>query len=102
MSSVDRAEIQRRVFLEWNDCGSAPADVPDSIYTNGGTLAPTGPWYGGVYGSGTLTLPNYYSLLTSVKSQGIQTINYAYARYGTGPDPVAAAAHLAADWVPVQ
>jgi hypothetical protein len=85
----------------WNGTAAAPApgDVPDSIYTNGGTLGPTGPWYGGVYGSGTLTLPNYYSLLTSVKSQGVQTINYAYARYGTGPDPVAAAAHLAADWV---
>ncbi len=85
----------------WNGTAgsAAPADVPDSIYTNNGTLGPTGPWYGGVYGSGTITLPNYYSLLATVKSQGLQTINYAYARYGTGPDPVAAAAHLAADWV---
>src|SRR5580692_11631622 len=40
----------------WNGTAAAPApgDVPDSIYTNGGTLGPTGPWYGGVYGSGTL------------------------------------------------
>ena len=73
--------------------------MPDSIYTNGGTLGPTAPWYGGIYGSGTLTLPNYYSLLASANSHGIHTINYGYARYGTGPDPVAAAAHLAADWV---
>ncbi len=27
------------------------------------------------------------------------TVNYGYARYGTGANPVAAAAHLAADWV---
>jgi hypothetical protein len=77
----------------------APADVPDSIYTNGGTLGPTGPWYGGNTQSWTLSLSNYYSMLASVKAQAIVTINYAYARYGTGPDPVAAAAHLAADWV---
>ncbi|HEV3411210.1 MAG TPA: alpha-L-arabinofuranosidase [Puia sp.] len=88
----------------WNGTtvNPAPVDVPDSIYTNDGTLGPTGPWYGGKYGTGTpgtLTLPNYYSMLASAKSQGLITINYAYARYGTGPNPVAAAAHLAADWV---
>ena len=27
------------------------------------------------------------------------TVNYGYARYGTGINPVARAAHLAADWV---
>jgi hypothetical protein len=32
-------------------------------------------------------------------STAIFTVNYGYARYGTGPNPVAAAAHLAADWV---
>jgi hypothetical protein len=88
----------------WNGTtvNPAPADVPDSIYTNGGTLGPTGPWYGGKYGTGTpgtILLPNYYGMLTSTKAQGLITINYAYARYGTGPNPVAAAAHLAADWV---
>ena len=55
--------------------------------------------YGGNTQSWTLSLSNYYSMLASVKAQAIVTINYAYARYGTGPDPVAAAAHLAADWV---
>ena len=85
----------------WNGTAAnpAPADVPDSIYTNGGTLGLTGPWYGGNTQSWTLSLSNYYSMLASVKAQGILTMNYAYARYGTGPNPVAAAAHLAADWV---
>ncbi len=85
----------------WNGTAAspAPADVPDSIYTNNGTLGPTGPWYGGNTQSWTLSLDDYYSMLSSTKSQGIFTVNYGYARYGTGPNPVSAAAHLAADWV---
>ena len=38
-------------------------------------------------------------MLQQTVNKGIITVNYGYARYGTGPDPVAAAAHLAADWV---
>jgi hypothetical protein len=38
-------------------------------------------------------------MLQQTNNQGMITINYGYARYGTGADPVAAAAHLAADWV---
>lgn len=85
----------------WNGTAAnpAPADVPDSIYTNNGTLGPTDPWYGGNTQSWTLSLDDYYSMLASTKSQGIFTVNYGYARYGTGPNPVSAAAHLAADWV---
>ncbi|HTR29781.1 MAG TPA: hypothetical protein VMH27_10960 [Puia sp.] len=85
----------------WNGTSAnpAPADVPDSIYTNNGVLGPTGPWYGGNTGSWTLQLSNYYAMLVSTACQGILTVNYAYARYGTGPNPVSAAAHLAADWV---
>lgn len=84
----------------WNGTAAnpAPADVPDSIYT-GGQLGPTGPWYGGNTGTWTLSLDNYYSLLAQTGSQAIFTVNYGYARYGTGSDPVAEAAHLAADWV---
>lgn len=41
----------------------------------------------------------YYDLLDSTKSEGLITVNYAYARYGTGNNPVAQAAKLAADWV---
>lgn len=85
----------------WNGTATnpAPADVPDSIYTNNGTLGPTGPWYGGNTQSWTLSLANYYSLLAQTNSTAIFTVNYAYARYGTGVSPVDSAAHLAADWV---
>ncbi|HEX6846530.1 MAG TPA: alpha-L-arabinofuranosidase, partial [Chitinophagaceae bacterium] len=32
-------------------------------------------------------------------NKGMITVNYGYARYGTGTNPVARAAHLAANWV---
>jgi hypothetical protein len=38
-------------------------------------------------------------MLQQSNNQGLITINYGYARYGTGTNPVSAAAHLAADWV---
>ncbi|MEI9958909.1 MAG: hypothetical protein WDM90_21935 [Ferruginibacter sp.] len=38
-------------------------------------------------------------MLSQTNSTGIITVNYGYARYGTSANPVAAAAHLAADWV---
>lgn len=45
------------------------------------------------------TVDNYYSLRDQVATEGLITINYAYARYGTGSNPVAQAAHYAAEWV---
>ncbi len=42
---------------------------------------------------------NYYDLLNKTNSTGCICVNYSYARYGTGPDPVANAAHYAANWV---
>src|SRR5581483_6956919 len=42
---------------------------------------------------------NYYNMLQQTNSTGIITVNYGYARYGTSANPVAVAAHLAADWV---
>ena len=68
-------------FFDGVDTAQKPADAPDSVYTSG-TLGPIGSWYGGNTQSWTFSLANY-----------------GYARYGTGPNPVAAAAHLAADWV---
>jgi hypothetical protein len=56
-----------------------------------------------LYGSNnttwTMSVDNYYSLLSKTGSTGIITVNYSYARYGTGADPVLAAAKYAADWV---
>jgi hypothetical protein len=55
--------------------------------------------YGSNNTSWTMSVDNYYSLLSKTGSTGIITVNYSYARYGTGADPVLAAAKYAADWV---
>lgn len=46
-----------------------------------------------------MTPENYYALLDSVGAEGIISINYSYARYGTSEDPVQRAAEYAAGWV---
>jgi hypothetical protein len=46
-----------------------------------------------------MTVDNYYTVLQQTGATGLITVNYGYARYGTSANPVAAAAHLAADWV---
>ncbi|HEY5465341.1 MAG TPA: alpha-L-arabinofuranosidase [Hanamia sp.] len=85
----------------WNgtDANPAPADAPANLLDATGASSAAGYWYGGNTASWTFSLSNYYNLLAQTNSTGIITINYGYARYGTGADPVAAAAHLAADWV---
>ena len=83
----------------WNQSSAAPTDAPANLLNSSGQAAAAGYWFGGNTGSWTLSLDNYYATLTQTVGTGILTINYAYARYGTSPDPVAAAAHLAADWV---
>lgn len=84
----------------WNGTGAnpKPADAPDSVYTSG-SLGPIGGWYGGDGASWTFSLGNYYNLLTQANSAGVFTVNYGYARYGTGMSPVDSAAHLAANMV---
>jgi hypothetical protein len=84
----------------WNaDDGVKPAGAPDTLLdVNGNPLTP-GYWFGKNSQYWTASLDNYYSMLQQTGNQGIITVNYAFARYGTGPDPVANAAHLAADWV---
>lgn len=84
----------------WNATpGTPPADAPDSLPDANGTLLPSGYWFGKNTASWTESLDNYYTLLGSTGNQGLITINYGYARYGKSANPVAAAAHLAADWV---
>jgi len=86
----------------WNaPSGGSPADVPAELLNADGTVNPnTGwAWSGNVTASWSISLDNYYALLQKTNSTGVITVNYAYARYGTGPTPVQTAAHLAADWV---
>ncbi|HYC86600.1 MAG TPA: hypothetical protein VEB86_15310, partial [Chryseosolibacter sp.] len=84
----------------WNaEKGQPPADAPDQLVDANGNSIPPGYWYGKNAEGWTLSVENYYKMLDLTGNSGIITINYAYARYSTADDPVAAAAHLAADWV---
>ncbi|CAM3644032.1 alpha-L-arabinofuranosidase [Mucilaginibacter galii] len=84
----------------WNAAdGKAPADAPTQLTDYQGTVSNAGFWYGKNTGSWTCSLDNYYAMLGKTNSTAILTVNYGYARYGTGPNPVQTAAHLAADWV---
>lgn len=72
--------------------GKGPADLPPTMKVdvlNAGKN--TANW--------AMTLDNYYDMLTKTNSTGCICINYSYARYGTSADPVANAAHYAANWV---
>jgi hypothetical protein len=84
----------------WNEPdGVKPTDAPDSLLDASGNSIAAGYWYGENSQSWTASLDNYYSMLQQTGNQGIITVNYAYSRYGTSANPVATAAHLAADWV---
>lgn len=84
----------------WNrNANEVPVDAPASLLDAAGQSAAAGYWFGKNNAAWTLSVDNYYSMLQQTGNKGIITINYGYARYGTSPNPVAAAAHLAADWV---
>ena len=76
-----------------------PADAPGLLMKADGSTAAAGYWFGKNNENWTLSVDNYYQMLQQTGNKGMITINYGYARYGTGVNPVAAAAHLAADWV---
>jgi len=79
--------------------GASPADAPANLVKGDGTTAAAGYWYGKNSEIWTFSIDGYYNMLQQTNSTGLLTVNYGYARYGTGPNPVAAAAHLAAEWV---
>jgi len=87
----------------WNGDGNgnaaAPADAPANLLDLNGNSSPGGYWFGNNTQSWTLSLDNYYKVLQQTNSTGLITVNYGYARYGTGPTPAQTAAHLAAQWV---
>lgn len=84
----------------WNALpNQKPADAPANLLNADGVASPAGYWYGKNGDYWTLSVENYYNMLQQTGNQGMITVNYGYARYGTGPNPVAQAAHLAADWV---
>lgn len=81
----------------WNrNLNQRPADVPNTLM---GSTSTDWPWYGDRPESWTMDVDSFYSILSKVGASGMITVNYGYARYGTSADPVAQAAHMAADWV---
>lgn len=84
----------------WNKpANTAPSDAPENRVDENGNTVPGNYWFGRILDSWTISLDNYYTMLTQTGNQGMITVNYGYARYGTSANPAAAAAHLAADWV---
>ena len=84
----------------WNlKPGNIPDGAPVKYMDAAGKLSDA--WFG--YGQSTEnwrgSLSNYYDMLQRSNTKGIITANYGFARYGTSKNPVATAAHLAADWV---
>ncbi len=84
----------------WNAQQDAlPADAPVMLNNEAGVKTDPGYNYGKTNHNWQCSLDNYYSMLQLTNNKGIITVNYGYARYGTSANPVATAAHLAADWV---
>ena len=84
----------------WNaKPGELPADAPAMLTDNNGNLKAPGYGFGRTTDNWRASLDNYYDMLKQSNSTGVLTMNYGYARYGTSANPVATAAHLAADWV---
>ena len=79
--------------------GQWPPDVPDLLPDANGKKKALHLFYGRPKGNGQASLDDYYALLKATGNEGLITVNYGYARYGTSDHPVAMAAHLAADWV---
>ncbi|HEY0742930.1 MAG TPA: T9SS type A sorting domain-containing protein [Chryseosolibacter sp.] len=84
----------------WNaDKNAPPPNAPVRLIDANGVAQEPGYWYGNNPEEWTLSVDNYYKVLEQTNSTGIITVNYGYARYGTGSNPVSSAAHLAAEWV---
>ena len=84
----------------WNrNVDQRPADVPATLM---GSTETNWPWYGDrpyPWETWTMDVDSLYSIIKKVNATGMITVNYGYARYGTSANPVANAAHMAADWV---
>jgi hypothetical protein len=73
--------------------------IPDKYMDKDGKLIDSWFFYGQTNDNWRASLSNYYDMLQRSNNKGIITINYGFARYGTSKNPVATAAHLAAEWV---
>ena len=84
----------------WNrQTDARPADAPAQLLNSNGELQDANYWYGKIDNNWSASVDQYYQMREQSDNEGMITVNYGYARYGTSDNPVAAAAHLAADWV---
>jgi hypothetical protein len=85
----------------WNANGKdgLPNDLPSKLINSSKqTYNPY--WVVGANGdSYNFGINDFYEFLKKTNCEAVMTVNYSYARYGTGPTPVQTAAHMAADWV---
>jgi hypothetical protein len=79
--------------------GDLPADVPKMLLDENGKKKYANYFWGWPTGGQSASLYAYYEMRRETGNEGLITVNYGYARYGTGPHPVETAAHYAADWV---
>ncbi len=79
---------------------SFPKDLPDVVLYGDDEKRGKKYFYGGKDSKpSTFSVDNYYKLLQQTNCTGTICVNAGYARYGTGVNPIATAAHYAADWV---
>ncbi len=86
----------------WNrSANTPPPDVPATLLSGGAD--PNWEWYGirpNSWDAGwTMGIDSFYRILSHAGVTGLLTVNYGYARYGISDNPVAQAAHMAANWV---
>jgi hypothetical protein len=79
--------------------GDLPADVPKILPDQNGKMKSVNYFWGRPAGGRSASVDAYYEMRRETGNEGLITVNYGYARYGTGPHPVETAAHYAADWV---
>ena len=73
--------------------------IPLQYMDNAGKIFPAWYSFGKTTENWRASIDNYYTLMQNSNAKGVITVNYGFARYGTSKNPVAMAAHLAADWV---
>src|SRR5680860_1390741 len=78
--------LSNEFFWDLN-ANSRPSDIPENVNA----------WSGKDPATWTMSVDNYYKFLETVNSTGIICVNYSYARYGLSDNPVAQAAHYAAN-----
>lgn len=84
----------------WNaEPGKIPEGAPDKYVDKDGNKFDAWFGYGKTKDNWRASLDNYYDMLRLSNNKGVITVNYGFARYGISANPVATAAHLAADWV---